>query len=526
MKSDFSRVSFDPASQFTAVLHQQGRALTDADINEQAGIHAHFYESLAASLTGSEGAIWLAPAANSGQPNIPGIPVESRHLPGFRIVDFQDPRLTKLRDALKTDAEKEAFDKKVEKFGSARWWISPGHYYAGGLRCENEAWVPVGAQPFLPDTLAKAQVPSDKKENLKRALCFYLDAWERQLSWLDEARLSDIALGTTVDTAMRAQIVWQVRSFSIPTRTNAASPSFPWQRTQPRLRVRIKPGAVSKDPCRSALAGAWQGQENQLYRVEIHNDTPKADGKAVATFKWSRENGSVAARVTGLKGDAVAFSPGQLKAGGFQPRDRVELVKNSDELAGQPGRIFIVTKVHGDSLTCEPLTDGTKIADLAKAGDKLRRWDQRPCTGETIAVAHEWIELEQGIEVLFEPAEGQPTNSAEHFTGTDFRTGDYWVFTARTANASVDWPKEQNVETIPAEFSAQLADIPNAPSFTSAVMAVRPGVTPASPSTAPAALPPHGVRHRYAILALTTSAAKSDWDAPTDLRRILSLNVI
>src|SRR6187399_2121409 len=51
MKSDFSRISFDSAHQFTAVLHQQGRVLTDADFNEQSTIHAHMYESLAASLT-------------------------------------------------------------------------------------------------------------------------------------------------------------------------------------------------------------------------------------------------------------------------------------------------------------------------------------------------------------------------------------------------------------------------------------------------------------------------------------------
>src|SRR6185436_4654683 len=177
-----------------------------------------------------------------------------------------------------------------------------------------------------------------------------------------EPRLSDIALGSAVDTAMRSQIVWQVRSFKssdirVQMKTLVRLDSHPadvqgvpWLRNKPRLRVRIKPGARSKDPCRPSFATAWQGQENQLYRVEIHDGTPPepvspvqnpeqgkaanyptspvekpgtpveggkpADQQAV-TFKWSRENGSVAARVAELKGAAVVIFPGQLKAGGF-----------------------------------------------------------------------------------------------------------------------------------------------------------------------------------------------------------------
>jgi hypothetical protein len=473
MKADFSRISFDPAQHYSAVMHQQGRVITDADLNEQAAIHKHFLESLAASLTGNEGAIWLDPHGPPGSSRWVGRrPVELRHLPGFLICRPEATRETgrvlwERKQAAPLDmaggemnaAEKERQEKvrqaelrgyadaagEADKLAGAEWWISPGHYYAGGLRCENEAWVPVTAQPHLPTDVAIKQAPGKADGRTAGLWLFYLDAWERPLSWLDAPQVRDIALGAAVDTAQRAQVVWQVKGTSLDLSgikeeqdmenvLRKLSWPMPWDRRQPRLRVRIKPGAVSDDPCRPAFTSAWQGQENLLYRVEIHDGTalesaPPAEqdatpekypaaraaatqkqestagaaGKRV-TFKWSRENGSVAAKVEGLEGESLVLVPGQLKAGGFKKGDRVEVVKNDDELAGRPGRMFIVAKVQGDCVTCEANEEGKKITEVAVKGDKLRRWDQKPCGGWVEPVAHHWVELEHGIEVLFEPA--------------------------------------------------------------------------------------------------------------------------
>ncbi len=557
--------------------------ITDADLNEQSAIQAHFYESLAASLTGTEGAIWLEPSEL--------IPVEPRHVPGFRIMhgSMFTSRRASLEEGTSKPEERVGTSVQVppehlEKFKSSDWWISPGHYYAGGLRCENEAWVPLKAQPFLRDASAQVPKADDTGVDQRTFWAFYLDAWERPLSWLDEPRLSDIALGPIVDTTIRAQLVWQIRSFRLslsrtegnvgggpsikPNPLPAALQGLPWLRGEPRLRVRIKPGTSSKNPCRPSFATAWQGQENQLYRVEIHYGTPlepvspgketkteklqkysrsrvdkpgspegggKSDDKQAVTFKWSRENGFVASRVAELKGSAVVIFPGQLKAGGFRPGDRVEVVKSGDELAARPGSMFIVAKVQGDILTFEPPANGKGITDCVTKGDKLRRWDQKPCGGTVLAVEHKWVELEDGIEVLFEPAVDPSNHSVEDkghqpavecFAGTEFRTGDYWVFTARTATAAVDWPLEHAQETlIPIELSAQFAGFPLLGKIQVASVPVRENglLPPAAADARPAALPPHGVRHRYAVLATVDwDKKKNNWSV-SDLRRILSL---
>ena len=53
--------------------------------------------------------------------------------------------------------------------------------------------------------------------------------------------------------------------------------------------------------CQPIPSAGYQGLENQLYRVEIHQGGPMA----WATFKWSRENGSVVTQVTSYSGPVV-----------------------------------------------------------------------------------------------------------------------------------------------------------------------------------------------------------------------------
>src|SRR5438093_545155 len=52
------------------------------------------------------------------------------------------------------------------------------------------------------------------------------------------------------------------------------------------------------DPCTIAADGGYRGPENRLYRVEIHEPGPLG----TATFKWSRDNASVATAVTSVDG--------------------------------------------------------------------------------------------------------------------------------------------------------------------------------------------------------------------------------
>src|SRR5262249_22268488 len=58
-------------------------------------------------------------------------------------------------------------------------------------------------------------------------------------------------------------------------------------RSLPEIKARAKRGEQDEDPCLAAPDARLRGEENQLYRVEIH------DGGDSATFKWDRDNGSV-----------------------------------------------------------------------------------------------------------------------------------------------------------------------------------------------------------------------------------------
>ena len=43
----------------------------------------------------------------------------------------------------------------------------------------------------------------------------YLDVWERHVTYLDDDRIREVALGGP-DTATRAKVVWQVKIMQVP----------------------------------------------------------------------------------------------------------------------------------------------------------------------------------------------------------------------------------------------------------------------------------------------------------------------
>src|SRR5437588_7095966 len=115
----------------------------------------------------------------------------------------------------------------------------------------------------------------------------------------------------------------------------------------------------------------------------------------------------------------------------------------------------------------------------------LRRWDQQEGDAKTGGLtltdgaAHiiertksnsHWLNLEDGVQVQFEP-------------GATYRSGDYWLIPARTATGDVEWP---------------------------------------GPPDNPIPMPPKGVEHHYAPLALVyleaATATKAAAFTTIDLR--------
>jgi hypothetical protein len=218
--------------------------------------------------------------------------------------------------------------------------------------------------------------------------------------------------------------------------------------------VRLDPGERTDDPCIIAPDVRYRGAENQLYRIEIHH----GGAASTATFKWSRDNGSMAARWLGSEGEVLIVSPGR----GFRPGDWVELSHEGLEFAGQPGELVRLAKVEGDRLTTE--SPPAMLWDAELRGACVRRWDQRghddlvlrdgaaPVT-ESSATEPQWIDIGDGLQISFEP-------------GGTYRTGDYWTIKASAATGGIEWPAEANGR--------------------------------------PQALPPQGVQHYYAPLGIVS----------------------
>jgi hypothetical protein len=436
MSGDFSRLTFDPSKHFIQVLMQQGRVQLDADWNEQAAILLHYLERLAADLIGPFG----GPAGQEA----------------FAIKAVAN-------QATLTDLT-----------------LGAGRYYVDGLLCENsDAKATYFTQPDLPLDRDKDKLPT------AAAFLAYLDVWERLITYVEDDSIREVALEGP-DTAARARVVWQVR---VTAKTPDDSP-FPktaddvvklWSKWvdvwQPphrgSLKARAKRGGDPTSPCVASPDARYFGLENQLYRVEIHTGGQAVGGEEGATFKWSRDNGSVIFPILDIATDSASSTTtltlehlGREDRPDLAQDDWVEIVDDSVALGKVPGALVQIATVdaerHQVTLRKSP---ASSVGHDKTRHPLLRRWDYghggaKVAANGALPIVEakdkdSWLDLEDGIQISFQPA---PAGAVQ-----TYRAGDYWLIPARTATGNVQWPGTVD---------------------------------------APAALPPRGVEHRFAPLAL------------------------
>ncbi len=317
--------------------------------------------------------------------------------------------------------------------------IQPGRCYVQGQLCELDAPASLANQP---DGGVPERLPAGTH-------LIYLRAWQRHISALEAPRIREQALGGP-DTATRARQIAQVRALALPApgegdaawHCDSAMDAWNGLAHAPRARLaaRAEPQLATTGLCEIAASAGYQRLENQLYRVEVHS------GGTAPTFKWSRENGSVAYAVQEVRVDtATSRTTVRLAARGRDANldlalhDRVELVDDTAELQHRAGTLFEYLNDGDDAL--ELVLDGVPPAALgqdASLHPVLRRWDHRPTTaGENALpiVEGTWTPLEDGVQVRFE-------------AGGSYRPGDYWQIPARTVSADVEWPRGADGEPI------------------------------------------------------------------------------
>ena len=403
MKGDFTRLTFNPEKHYSRVLMQQGRVQLDADWNEQLDIAAHRVETEAADTLGN----CAAPMHNAAF----GIVTDPNDLPIEERQRLQDLGLLPLV--------------------AGDFILTHGRFYADGILCENEHAVPFSAQPDLPGA---------EPVSGPGAYLAYLDVWQRHITFLEAPSIREVALGGP-DTATRARTIWQVKLLPVEgTELNCLSELEAWNdaiaASTGKLSARAQPETASTDPCIVPPSAGFRGLQNQLYRVEIHAAGELGD----ATFKWSRDNGSLLFAIEefmdGMPTDRIRLrSLGRDKDLALRVGDWVEVLDDDLESSGTSGTLAQITDIDTDDLI---ITLDQDVSGLdTDRHPKVRRWDSAGALDVEVPGGNNgFIPLEEGVEVKFEAG--------------FYHTGDYWLIPARTIlgnpeltqTGGIEWPMD------------------------------------------------------------------------------------
>lgn len=284
--------------------------------------------------------------------------------------------------------------------------LSAGRYYVDGLLVESEQSTP------LPTV------------NSNGAHLAYLDVWTRHISAAEDKELLEPALGGA-DTTTRLKTVWQLRCVPLDKgrtieelsrryRRGWPSPQADWERTLSSGRMTVDTAGIN-------------GNDNRLYRVEIH----QSGRLGQATFKWSRDNGAVVARVDRLDNNKLILAnPDLTTSEAFRGAQWIEVTNNART---EDGRLGVMVKLQKsfveDGVLSVATWDGNTQPpdDIANSGEgvTVRRWD-----GATTVIQEDnFIALEPGLRVKFSTGDAY------------YRSGDYWLIPVRSG-VIYDWVRD------------------------------------------------------------------------------------
>ncbi|NEP49911.1 MAG: hypothetical protein F6K65_14285, partial [Moorea sp. SIO3C2] len=298
--------------------------------------------------------------------------------------------------------------------------LAAGRCYVEGILCEN---LQEGYQLDITDVPGILQ--QEGAENPEPGdFLVYLEVWQHHITAIEDPDLLEPALGGP-DTTTRTETYWQLKAQEL---TDKGQWRHEWKtlltENQQKGKLKVKSG--------TALP-------NDLYRVEIHQ---VADNVEDTTFKWARNNASMAAKVTKidthkvtvLKNNQIQFTEEEGKEWW------IEITDENRVKAGEPGFFLKVDHVGENSdgliLTINPDTWDQEEIDKLNPDEKIttvRIWEANVREIKFLSeeeITQDFIELEKGLQVKF-----------VHTVDEKYRTGDYWLIPTRSQQEVV-WPAD------------------------------------------------------------------------------------
>lgn len=495
MKGDFSRLTFRQDKHYSSVRMQQGRVQLDADWNEQIDIQAHHDRTTTRDAVGPRGAPFgdagfeLSGGAGAlqvgagryyvdgilceneadvdfiAQPDLPKATLPAQAGNYLAYLDVWQRLVTAVEDpAIREVAlggpdtgtrTQTVWQVKLQKLNSAddcaefeEDWEPAGAASTGKLCAQAQPQVEMSDDPCI--------VPPGAGYTRLENQLYRVEIHDGGESY-GAARSPGTA--TVIESPDKVQVVaddgqtWRVGQWV---------ELFEQDSTTPGTLIRI----TGVDAQKLTL------DVEDLDDRDLASIDPAPDRlRRVATFKFSRHNGAILARLEGITDNFVTVSdPGEDPTLGFAEGRRVELSDEERTLHGEPGIMVELEKVIGNDLEVVwPSNTPLTMADFPTRPDvgtppTVRRWDSEGAIPLSTGTA--WQDLEDGVQV--------------GFGAGLYRCGDYWLIPARTLGGRVEWPLDDDE-----------------PRFE----------------------PPHGIEHHYCPLALF-ELANNTWTWKADCRKL------
>ena len=457
MKGDFSRLTFNKKKNYSGTLKQQGRVSLDADWNEHIEIIAHQCLTRTKDIIGICG----APIHNAGfEISYPGnghidllISTGRFYVDGI-LCELYPVKKISILEIEGKQIKISGLDNYDEHLEINRWIHVFTKNNPQGIIAEiteieeqdstliltlskNVSSLNDDTSPYLHCLYLYSQQPnypnaSPLEPSSDRTDLVYLDVWNRHITAIEDPEIRETALGgpdtdTRIKTIAQVKVLPRVGGPGCLTAINELHERF--APSGGRLSTKTKDEENPEDPCLLAESGGYTGLENRLYRVEIHSGGNLDE----STFKWSRDNGSIAYSISEFipnpDNPSECFKV-QLKQLG---RDQVLKIKIGDwlEIIGDNTDLDVdnagtLARVEDVDEAQRILTLGVDVASHKnESHPKVRRWDTGiDTTTPPTPVSGDFIDLEDGIQISF--------------SGVNFKVGDYWVFDARTNTGQIE----------------------------------------------------------------------------------------